>query len=145
MAVVALAGALIGWITYEFLYWINPLDLYRATTTWIVEFAIGVVRQHAMHRWFTFRQPVPYWSTLSRAYVFYLVSALLSAGANFFLTEQLHLHYRIAWVICTLIVACMSLLFLKTKVFMLTGDRRTAYKADSSLSKQIVNEATNER
>jgi hypothetical protein len=38
----AIIGAGIGWVTYEIIYWINPLVQSRATTSWALAFLIGV-------------------------------------------------------------------------------------------------------
>jgi putative flippase GtrA len=119
MTIVALSGTLIGWLTYEIIYLINPLEQYRATSTWLIEFTIGVMRQHALHRYFTFKQRSPYWRTLFRAYVFYISSAVLTSTANLVFIDSIHMHYRLAWALCTLMVALMSLLFLKRKVFLI--------------------------
>ena len=43
LAIVALLGALIGLVTYELIYWINPFQP-RASSSWLMSFAIGVPR-----------------------------------------------------------------------------------------------------
>lgn len=123
MGIVAITGTFIGWLTYELLFFINPLTTLRGTSTWLVEFAVGVVRQHAMHRYFTFSERSSYWRTLKRAYVYYICCAVLTTIINAILIEKLHLHYRLAWLLCTLLVAALSLLFLKRNVFLITKDR----------------------
>ena len=114
----AVLGAAIGWLTYEVIYWFNPFDAYRATTSWFVGFVLGVARQHALHRTLTFTQKSLYWSSLGKAYLFYSISALLGACANYYLTSVLGLHHRLVWLICLGITASISLLFLKRLVFV---------------------------
>jgi hypothetical protein len=119
MASVAIAGTFVGWLTFELLYFINPLHHYRSATTWAVEFAIGVLRQHALHRWFTFRTRTPYWRTLGRAFVFYVCCALLGTSINYILTDRAGWNYRVVWLLCAVFVAMMSYIFLKHKVFLM--------------------------
>jgi putative flippase GtrA len=126
MGLIAIAGTAIGWATYELLYLMNPLTEFRATSTWLVEFAIGVLRQHALHRYLTFRAKTPYWKTLARAYVFYILCAIMGAAFNYVLTEMAGCNYRLAWFLCALLVALMSFLFLKKRVFLMSDNTTSA-------------------
>ncbi len=118
LTLTAMLGAGVGWATYELIYWLNPLTQYRATTTWGVSFLIGVSRQHALHRTLTFTHESPYWSSLIRAYAFYAISGLLGVGVNYWLTEALHVHHRLAWLCCLAITALLSIFCLKRLVFI---------------------------
>jgi putative flippase GtrA len=84
MILIAVIGGIIGWITYECIYWLNPLHSCRASSSWLLEFMIGTARQHAMHRWFTFRHTGSYWGSLLKAYLYYSVTACLGTGINYF-------------------------------------------------------------
>jgi putative flippase GtrA len=67
----ALIGALIGLVTYEFIYWLMPLSP-RATLSWGAAYLIGIARQHGLHRTLTYyHQNSPYWTSLARAYLMY--------------------------------------------------------------------------
>jgi len=112
----ALIGAAIGFITYEIVYFINPISP-KASTSWIIAFIIDVARQHALHRWLTFNHKTNYWKSLFRAYIMYSGSLLITTALNWTLTEILDFHYRLAWLICLLIKALISLVFLKKFVF----------------------------
>jgi putative flippase GtrA len=105
MLVTAVIGAIIGLITYEIIYALNPLQP-RATTSWALAFGIGIARQHALHRWLTFTHDSPY-------------SGSAAAGTlpNWALTAGLGVNHRIAWVICLFTTAAISLIFLKRYVF----------------------------
>jgi putative flippase GtrA len=116
LVITACLGALIGFVTYEIIYWINPIDP-RASTSWFIAFVVGVARQHALHRWLTFSHPTPYWKSLGRAYVMYSGSLVVTSALNWGLTEQLLLNHRLAWAICLLVTALISLVFLKRYVF----------------------------
>ncbi len=117
MILIAIIGGIIGWITYECIYWINPLHSGRASSSWLLEFIVGTARQHAMHRWLTFKHNGPYWNSLLRAYLYYSMTACIGTGINFFLTEHLHVYHSIAWVICLCITAAISLFALKRFVY----------------------------
>jgi hypothetical protein len=112
----ALIGASIGWVTYEIVYATNPYEP-RATTSWLVAYAIGISRQHGLHRWLSFTKNSPYWPSLRRAYVMYSGTAVIGTLLNAFLTGMLGLHHRLAWVVCLLTTATLSLVFLKRYVF----------------------------
>ena len=124
LTLTAILGAGVGWVTYELIYWLNPLTRYRATTTWSLSFLIGVSRQHALHRTLTFTHESPYWGSLIRAYAFYSISGLIGAGVNYWLTEHLQVHHRLAWLCCLGITALLSILCLKRWVFIAAADER---------------------
>ena len=112
----ALLGALIGLLTYEIIYALNPLQP-RAPTSWLLAFAVGITRQYSLHRWLTFDHRPPYWPSLGRAYVMYSGSALVGTVLDWLLTGPLGLQHRLAWLICLFTTALISLLFLKRYVF----------------------------
>ncbi len=117
LVAVATLGASIGWLTYELIYWLNPLvGAWRATSSWTPAFAIGVARQHALHRWLTFRTTDAYWPSLGRAYRYYALIAATGAGLNYTLT-MLGVPHRIAWLACLAVTATCGLLFLRKHVF----------------------------
>lgn len=116
LASVALLGALIGLITYEIVYFLNPFEP-RAPTSWLVSFAIGVPRQYSLHRWLTFRSTLPYGSRLARAYVLYSAIALLTTALNWLLVEQLGLPHRLAWLACIGTTGLINLFAQKPLVF----------------------------
>jgi putative flippase GtrA len=116
MVVTALVGALIGLVTYEIVYALNPFEP-RATSSWLLAFAIGVSRQHSLHRWLTFDHESPYWRSLGRAYLMYSGTAVVGTALNWLLTEEFALNHRLAWLICLVNTALISLLFLRRFVF----------------------------
>ena len=117
LGLTAVLGASIGWGTYEVVFWLNPTEQIRATSSWAIGFVIGVARQHALHRFLTFGGTTPYWSELGRAYAFYSISAVIGAAANYAMTVGLGWHHRLAYLGCLSITALFSLLFLKKLVF----------------------------
>ena len=116
LAVVALVGAAIGYITYELIYFLVRWEP-RSTISWTLAFIIGVVRQHYLHRRWTFqlfRRPL---GSLVRAFILYSGSATTGAAVNYTLVDLMGVNHRIAWFVCLLITATFSLVFLKSFVF----------------------------
>ena len=116
LVLTGLLGALLGWITYELLYGLNPFTRYRATSSWAANWVLSVWRQHGLHRWLTFASRAPYARSLGRAFAFYAVSGILGAWANFELVFGLGVHHRTAWLVCLAGGGLISLLFLRTFV-----------------------------
>lgn len=116
MVVVALAGALIGLVTYELIYLLNPIQP-RSSSSWLLAFAIAVPRQYALHRWLTFDSTVPFVPHLGRAYLLYSAIAVLTTGLNWALVEQLGLDHRLAWLACICTTGLINLFALKPVVF----------------------------
>jgi len=112
----ACIGVLIGLLTYEIVYALNPLQP-RAASSWLLAYAIGIARQHALHRWLSFDHYAPYWSSLGRAYLMYSGSALLGTALNAVLTQDFGLHHRLAWLACLGVTSAISLLMLRRFVF----------------------------
>jgi len=114
----AIIAALIGLLTYEVIYYFVRAEP-RATISWVSAFLIGVARQHGLHRVLTFSErESPDWRSLRRAYLMYSSSMLFGAGPDWVLVERVHVHHRLAWFICLLSTASISLLFLKRFVFV---------------------------
>ena len=116
LLVTALLGAAIGLLTYEIIYFLNPLQP-NATISWALSVIVNIARQHALHRWLTFSYPTRYWPSLGRAYVMYSGSAVVTILLNLSLTAGLGLNHRVVWLICTLTTAGISLIFLRRFVF----------------------------
>ncbi len=116
MVAVAIAGAIIGFLTYELIYLLNPLES-RATSSWTFAFFVGVARQHHLHRIITFKSKSPYPKSLFRAYTMYSGSALSGALLNYFLTDIYSINHHLAWFVCLIFTSLISLFLLKRYVF----------------------------
>ncbi len=116
MLIIALIGVILGFVTYEIIYYLNPFSP-KATVSWIVAFIIGIARQHALHSAFTFSHKTSYFKSLYRAYVVDIGGLVFSTGLHWLLTEMLHLNHRLVWAICLAATALISLVFLKKYIF----------------------------
>lgn len=116
MTLVAIFGGLIGLAVYELIYILNPIEP-RATTSWLLSFLIGVPRQHALHRWLTFGDQTPYWSSLKRAYVLYSSLVVLTTALNYLLVEIFHWYHLLAWLTCVTTAGAINLFILKPIVY----------------------------
>ncbi|PTX63581.1 putative flippase GtrA [Kordia periserrulae] len=116
MLIIAGIGVILGFLTYEVMYYVNPFSP-KATLSWIAAFVIGIVRQHALHRKFTFSHKGSYVKSLYKAFVVDVGALIFSTVLHLFLVEVLQFHHRWVWGICLLSTALISLIFLKTYVF----------------------------
>ncbi len=116
MITVAILGALIGLLTYEIVYFLNPFEP-RAPSSWLLSFAIAVPRQYSLHRWLTFESEVPYVAHLGRAYLLYSTIALLTTGLDWLLVEHFGVAHRLAWLVCVSTTGLINLFALKPLVF----------------------------
>lgn len=122
MLLIAVLGAVLSFATYEVVFYLNPYSP-KATISWVLAFLIGVARQHALHRYYTFRHKESYVRSLYRAYVVDIGALLFSSGLNWFLSEVLGMNHRLVWLICLSSTAIISLVFLKKYIFKVQNDR----------------------
>lgn len=116
LVLVAIFGGLVGLVVYEIIYYFNPITP-RASSSWLLSFLIGVPRQHALHRWLTYVDSTPYWPSLKRAYFLYSSLLVLTTSLNYLLVEFLHVHHRIAWLICASTGGLINFFILKRFVY----------------------------
>ena len=112
----AILGSLIGLITYEIIYFLNPLEA-RAPSSWLLAFMIDVPRQHFLHRWLTFDDVSAYWPSLGKAFVLYATIAAGTTGLDWWLVVDSGLHHRWGWLVCTLATGAVNLFVLKRFVY----------------------------
>ena len=117
IALVAVCGLPLAWVTYEILYLVNPLAP-RATTTWIAAYALGVARQHFLHRAISFHdRAIQYRTSLLKAYATSIVLGIVSTFANWEMTEGLGINHQVTWAICILGVGLADYMTMKLFVF----------------------------
>ncbi|WP_420572174.1 GtrA family protein [Kordia sp.] len=121
MLVIAGIGVILSFITYEIIYYFNTLTP-KATTSWLFAFLIGIARQHALHRYFTFLHKASYLKSLCKAYVVDVGALVFSTGLNWFLTDILTFNHRLVWLFCLASSASISLVFLKKYIFSVSTD-----------------------
>ena len=122
LVIVAIFGSLTGLAVYEVVYYLNPFEP-RASISWLLSFIIGVVRQHALHRWLTFSHRGPYWRSLTRAYLLYASLLVVTTALNYLLVEQLQWNHHLVWLICVATVGGINLFALKRFVYSGPHDR----------------------
>ena len=97
---VGIGGLGISWIFYNAIYFLNPFEENRATTSWAFGYFIAVFRQHGLHYWLTFKDSsTPYLRSLAVAYAAYSVGGVFTTVVNYVLNESVGLHYQLAWAI----------------------------------------------
>ncbi len=117
VGIVAAIGTAASYVTYEVVFFLNSIEPH-ATTSWAISFVIGVFRQHHLHRYLAFPKTTErYGVTLQREWLASLTVFLFSVGLNFYLTEKLSFHHRIAWAACVTSAAGLEYGLLKFFVF----------------------------
>lgn len=116
LVAVALLGAMIGLVTYQLIYFVNPLHP-RAPTSWLAAFVIGVPRQYSLHRSLTFGSTVPYAPHLARAYALYACIAVVTTSLNWLLVERLAVTHNAAWFACIATTGLINFFALEPLVF----------------------------
>ena len=117
VGLVAAIGTAASYITYEIVFLLNSVEP-RATTSWAISFVIGVFRQHHLHRYLAFpKTAARYEVTLQRELLASLTVFFISVGLNFYLTQKLSFHHRIAWAACVASAAGLEYGLLKFFVF----------------------------
>ena len=125
IGIVAAIGTVASYITYEIVFFFNVIEP-RATSSWAISFVIGVFRQHHLHRYLSFSKVTArYDVTLRREWFASLLVLAFSVALNFYLTEKLSLHHRIAWVVCITGAAGFEYGLLKFFVFRNTKKRKS--------------------
>lgn len=125
IGIVAAIGTVASYLTYEAVFFVNRIEP-RATTSWTLSFAIGVFRQHHLHRYLSFpKTTARYEVTLQREWLASLIVLIGSVGLNFYLTQTLSLQHRIAWVACVVSAAGLEYGLLKFFVFRRSKKRKS--------------------
>ena len=115
---VGILGVVIGWFVYNLLLVLNPIEQYKATTTWVLAYIFGIWQQHGLHRALTFENTVvPYERSLKRSFLAYLVGFLISTPINFTLVEILGFGIQISWGASVLASTLVNYYFLKIFAF----------------------------
>lgn len=114
---VAAVGLLLSWVTYEIVFFLNPYE-HKATSSWLVSYVVGVLRQHHLHRRFSFPDShTTYKTTLLRDILSSVTLLFVGTLLNWVLVGVLHLNHRLAWLICTATIAALTLVLIKAFVF----------------------------
>ena len=108
-------GIGLGALQYELLWWINPLDGLRASSTWLVASLIGVTWVHALHCRFTFRSSARgLWrATIGRAYLLYSASIGLGTFGMWVLVDEIGVPRTPSWFITTALTSLFNFFFLR--------------------------------
>lgn len=110
-------GFVLGWAQYRLIWWLNPLeaDAGRAASTWIVEYLIGMLWLHELHRRITFRNSVhqPYLQALGRMYLTYGTTVLIGAGLFELLAGQLGWPPDLGWFTTKVLMAIVNFVALR--------------------------------
>ena len=110
-------GILAGFGLYGVAYVVNPITRYRATTSYIASYLVGIVVQHALHRWITFGTEVPYMRSLRRSFIVYPVILVMTSGINLVIVRGLQWHHLAAFWISVGLSGLLSFIGLRAFAF----------------------------
>lgn len=112
------SGVVIGWFVYNIIYFLNPIDAYKATFTWTLAYIFGVWQQHGLHWNFTFeRNNLSYFKSLRGSYIAYSMGLFISISVNFSLVEVFEIHHQLAWLFSVGSSVAVNFVFLKKYAF----------------------------
>lgn len=120
------AGVLIGLVLYEATFWLNPTTTYRATSSYVIAYVLGIFVQHALHRSITFGGAVSYARSLRRTFLVYPAVLVVSSALNLALVNGLDWHHRAAFWATIVVSGALSYLGLRLFAFRETGSRGAA-------------------
>jgi putative flippase GtrA len=110
-------GILAGFALYGVAYQLNPMSRYRATSSYIASYLVGIVVQHALHRWITFGNEVPYTKSLRRTFIVYPVVLAISSGVNLAIVRGLEWHHLTAFWVTVGLSGLLSFIGLRAFAF----------------------------
>lgn len=115
-------GILAGFALYTLAYGLNPVTRYRATSSYIASYLVGIVVQHALHRWITFGTEVPYMRSLRRTFIVYPVVLAITSGLNLAIVRGLQWHHLTAFWISVGFSGLLSFVGLRAFAFSRNSD-----------------------
>ena len=132
VAIVAAFGILASWITYQIVYLVMPFEP-RATLSWFFAFALGLVRQHHLHRTISFPgSGVTYATSLRRDAMVGAALVGISTGLNWLLTVRLGIDHQLAWAVC--VVTAAALTYAPMKFYVFRRLRRPAKEGEGNVA-----------
>ena len=120
--VVGGGGVILGWIIYNLIFWLNPFEQNRATTSWAVSYFLAIIRQHALHYHLTFSSSKStYFESLIGAFGAYGIGWIITTMANGIIMSRFTSDHQIAFF-ATLCIGFTFNYFLLKKFAFLSND-----------------------
>jgi len=107
---------ILGMAQFKLLHIIIPRIEYHNTYTWIINFFIGTLWLHAIHRRFTFKDASyrSYYSSLFRTYVSYGSTLVLGSFIMMMLCDIGNVHHLLGWALINTIMSFTNFYVLRT-------------------------------
>lgn len=103
-----------GAVQYLLLYESIPLSECHASICWIINYLIGTIWAHAIHRHITFKRvirTIPYLQSLMRSYIGYGSTQVLGAIIIYGVSDLGGLHHFIAWMVTNFFISLINFVF----------------------------------
>ena len=108
------SGVVIGWFVNNIIYFLNPVNAYKATLTWTLAYIVGVWQQPGLHWNFTCEcSNLSYFKSLKGSYIAYSMGLFISITVNFSLVEVFEIHHQLAWLFSVASSVAVNFVFLK--------------------------------
>lgn len=105
----------------------------KATVCWTLSYVLSITLRHTTHRFIVFGEyEGTYWASLSRTYLAYSSSIVLSIVTNHMLINMAHFSHKEAWIITMLWTGIFNYFVLKAS--WRGGDKSSLDKHTSSSS-----------
>lgn len=111
-------GILLGWGIYNIIYMLMPPFHNRATITWSIAYFLAIIRQHALHFYFTFNNSdAPYIRSLVGAFGVYGLGWIGTTFVNNIFTSKLNINHQFAFFATTATGVALNYFLLKRIAF----------------------------
>lgn len=120
MAIFCLAMA-----QYHLFYSIIPKTPYHAAVIWMLNYLVGTLWTHAIHRYVTFRgsRHIAYFASLLRTYIGYAGVNVLGSVMMLLIVDRGGVNHLIGWSATTLVISVLN--FLVMRYFSIVSWRET--------------------
>jgi hypothetical protein len=111
-------GLTLGAAQYELLWMLNPLESFRAGSTWVVSSVIGVAWVHALHCHFNFADTGrgKWRATIGRAYMLYAAAIILGTLLTHLTVDELGWLRTPSWLATTVLTSLFNFTLLRRLV-----------------------------
>jgi hypothetical protein len=105
-----------GMIQFKVLYHLIPETRFHSSVIWFLNFALGTLWIHALHRRFTFRDArhISYFTSLMRTYVSYAGIFLFGTAMMFLISDIGGMHHMVSWGVTNSAMSFFNFYFMRS-------------------------------
>ena len=115
---VGIGGLCLGWLIYNGIYFLNPLEENRASTSWAIGYFLAIIRQHALHYFFTFsKSDSSYLKSLIGAFGAYGIGWIITTVVNNIFTSIMEINHQLSFFLTAGVGVIFNYILLKKIAF----------------------------